>query len=130
MITVQSIAQRTVLIQSFGYKHTGAAPEKYAEIDCRSLPNPHNVLDLRPLDGRSPAVQNFLAKFPFQLKAIMSTAILAVQNGRNVAFGCHGGRHRSVACAEILAHALQDQGIKVKLRHTSLEAVVPSPAPV
>jgi len=41
----------------------------------------------------------------------------------NVAFGCTGGRHRSVYCAERLAEHLRSHGVTAELRHREIGGV-------
>ena len=89
--------------------------------DCRSLRNPHSQRDLRDLDGRDVRVQAFVLGDPDapELLRKASTAAHADPNG-TIAFFCHGGFHRSVAMAEILATTLRVDGVSVQVEHLAI----------
>ena len=100
-------------------------------IDVRFLRNPHWDAALRPLDGRDPQVAAHVAEDPRfapfldRLQALLDLLLPAyVAEGKThfaLAFGCTGGKHRSVALAENLAHSLADKGWQVSIRHRELE---------
>jgi UPF0042 nucleotide-binding protein len=89
---------------------------------------------LRPLDGRSPEVSAYVeadARFePFFSRTLELVDLLLpayLDEGKThfaVAFGCTGGRHRSVALTEKLAAALAAKGWQVSIRHRELERQV------
>lgn len=110
-------------IRSFSYRDSGWPTEPgWALIDCRSLPNPHNDQILRKLDGRDLKVRKFLvANASPRLFDLMATATHAMDVGLNVAFGCFGGRHRSVCLAEMLAEEASRRGLDYTVEHTALE---------
>ena len=127
----------TVRIQSFSYKDGLPADEKghgggYV-FDCRALPNPGRFEQYAKLTGRDGAVIAFLEreaavpKFIGHVFALIDQTVEDYQQ-RNftdllVAFGCTGGQHRSVYCAERLAMHLRDAfQVNVEVRHLALES--------
>jgi len=115
-----------VTVMSFGYKH-GVPPDADLVFDCRFLPNPHWEEELRPMTGLDAPVQDYVASFDltgefldrlYPLLGLLLPAYL--EEGKSVvtiAFGCTGGRHRSVSIAERAAVWLRDQGVEPRLRH-------------
>ena len=120
--------QTTVL--SFGFKH-GLPLDTDLVIDCRFLPNPHWVEALRPQTGLDEPVRDYVlaqpltAEFLGQINGLLTTLLPAsVAEGKSyltVAFGCTGGRHRSVAIAEAVAGALRDEGFHLRVTHRDLD---------
>lgn len=109
---------------AFGYKK-GIPDGASWVVDARLLDNPYWVEDLRPLDGRDPRVRDFVVNQPAAkelLENLERTLRAAVphyrERGRSqliVAFGCTGGRHRSVAMAREMAARLgQMDGVDVE----------------
>jgi UPF0042 nucleotide-binding protein len=100
-------------------------------MDVRFLRNPHWDPVLRPLDGRDPAVAAHVAADPRfrpfldRLEGLVDMLLPAYEaEGKShftLAFGCTGGKHRSVALAENLAETLADKGWQVSIRHRELE---------
>ncbi len=101
---------------AFGYKR--GIPEGAAwVVDVRLLDNPYWVDELRPLDGRDPRVREFVLAQPAatelldNLERTLKAALPHYrERGRSqliVAFGCTGGRHRSVAMAKEMAARLE-----------------------
>ena len=100
---------------SFGYKN-GIPDSASWVVDARLLDNPYWVDELRPLDGRDARVRDFVVNQPAAqelLDNLERTLVAAIPHyrahGRShlvVAFGCTGGRHRSVAMAKELADRL------------------------
>lgn len=117
-------------VQSFSYKR-GLPTGADLVFDCRFLRNPYWRDDLRAQDGRDPAVAAYIAddpRFPAfadQVTQLIETLLPAYRDeGKshlNVAFGCTGGQHRSVAMAENLAAHLARAGWQVSKRHRELE---------
>jgi RNase adapter protein RapZ len=115
-----------VTIMSFGYKH-GVPADADLVLDCRFLPNPHWVEELRPLTGLDPEIQDYVASFDMtgdfleRLAGLLDLLLPAyLSEGKavlTVSFGCTGGRHRSVAIAERVAERLRGQGIEPTVRH-------------
>lgn len=109
----------TLTILSFGYAR-GIPRDADLVFDMRFLSNPHWDPVLRPLTGCDAAVQAHVAADPLYAPALermlgLLTLLLPgyAREGRaylTVAFGCTGGRHRSVAVAEAMAAALARAG--------------------
>jgi RNase adaptor protein for sRNA GlmZ degradation len=101
---------------AFGYKN-GIPDGASWVVDVRLLENPYWVEELRPLDGRDPRVRDFVLEQPAarelldNLEKTLRGAIPHYrERGRShltVAFGCTGGRHRSVAMAKEMAARLE-----------------------
>lgn len=109
----------TLTLMSFGYAR-GVPRDADLVFDMRFLRNPHWVAELRPLTGVEQPVQDYVQADPaFQpaFGAIMGLLTLLLpgyaREGRaylTVAFGCTGGRHRSVATAERAGAQLSESG--------------------
>ncbi|WP_448581568.1 RNase adapter RapZ [Thermaurantiacus sp.] len=108
-------AMLTVTICSFGYSR-GLPRDADLVFDVRFLSNPHWDPDLRSMDGREPAVQSHVEADPAFAPAfarILDLLLLLLPGYRRegrayltIAFGCTGGRHRSVAFVERVGRAL------------------------
>jgi len=119
-----------VSVQSFSYRR-GLPRGADMVFDCRFLRNPHWEPGLRARDGRDAEVAAFIAADPrfapfFERVADLAETLLPawVDEGKShlaIAFGCTGGRHRSVALAERLAARLGAAGWQVSLRHREQE---------
>jgi UPF0042 nucleotide-binding protein len=119
-----------VTVMSFGYKH-GVPPDADLVFDCRFLPNPHWDEELRPLDGLDEAVQEHVTGNPLaagfidRVQDLLDYLIPAYENeGKSVltvAFGCTGGRHRSVTMAEKAAEWLRGRGSDPRVRHRDID---------
>ncbi len=138
-ISSPSFAQNqslTVNINSFSFKN--APPPDYSGngggfvFDCRALPNPGRWEHYRHLTGRDTAVIQFLErepaieKFMQNVFKLIDQSVLEYQRRgfRNlqVNFGCTGGQHRSVYCADRLARYLEERySLNIELIHTQLE---------
>lgn len=115
-----------VTVMSFGYKH-GVPPDADLVFDCRFLPNPHWVEELRPHTGLEEIIQDYVLDFDVsqefiaKLESLLDMLIPAYQNeGKSVltvAFGCTGGRHRSVTMAELFAKWFDKHGLTARVRH-------------
>lgn len=118
-------------IVSFGYKH-GLPLDVDVVLDCRFLPNPHWVDELRPLTGLDEPVRQHVlgqpvaAAFLDRLDALLDVLVPAQEEqGRSylsIALGCTGGRHRSVAMAEAVAERLRARGHAPVVTHRDLPA--------
>ena len=122
----------TLGITSFSYKH-GYPHDDSGHgggfvFDCRSLPNPGREAAFAPLTGLDAPVADWLrghdevARFVTQTLLLLEPVLAAYQKRNftrlSVAFGCTGGRHRSVYCAEELARQLRARGgVAVEVSH-------------
>ena len=102
-------------VLSFGYKY-GIPVDADLVLDCRFIPNPHWVPELKPKTGQSPEVSSYVLSQEGVTDTIENYAALLrkmsagyFQEGKKyitLAVGCTGGKHRSVAVAEELAKRL------------------------
>ena len=121
----------TVRVSSFSYKNGMPKDERghgggYV-FDCRCLPNPGRRAEFVKSTGLDADVAAFLSKeesvdrWTRSAFALIDQAVedYGRRNFTNLfaAFGCTGGQHRSVYCAERLAKHLRDQGVGVEVSH-------------
>ena len=119
----------TITVLSFSYR-MGLPREADLVFDMRFLRNPHYDPALRPLTGQDKPVQDHVKSDPAYLPFVeMLAGMLELLVPRyqaegksylTVAFGCTGGRHRSVTLAEQMAQRLQFLAGRVVLRHREL----------
>jgi len=117
-------------IVSFGYKH-GLPLDVDLVFDCRFLPNPHWVEDLRPQRGTDAAVREYVMAQPEthafldELRNLFALLLPAyVREGKSylsIGVGCTGGRHRSVVLAAELATVLEGLGFPARVEHRDIE---------
>jgi UPF0042 nucleotide-binding protein len=123
-------AKLVLTFQSFGYKH-GVPVDADLVFDCRFLPNPHFVADLRAKTGKDKAVAAYMRRHRETRKLVdRLTSFLKylvpryVEEGKaylTVAIGCTGGRHRSVYLAELLKQELGGlKNVTARVRHRDL----------
>jgi UPF0042 nucleotide-binding protein len=115
---------------SFGYKH-GIPYDADLVFDARFLPNPHFVDGLRTLDGRDPAVREYIFRhdesrqFLTRLQELLTFLLpFYRREGKaylTIAVGCTGGRHRSVALVEALRQFLESQSLPPTVVHRDLD---------
>jgi hypothetical protein len=129
--TLRSREKMLITCLAFGYKR--GIPDGAAwVVDVRLLENPYWVEELRPLDGRDPRVRDFVVGQPAarelldNLERTLAGAIPHYRDrGRSqliVAFGCTGGRHRSVAMASEMASRLgRAEDVEVEFKARDLE---------
>ena len=120
----------TVNVSSFGFAR-GMPPLADLVFDMRFLDNPHWIEELRPLTGRDEPVAAHIESDPAFADAFdrISGLILSLLPGYeaqgkayvNIAFGCTGGKHRSVYSAEKLSRTLTDAGYSPHLLHRNLD---------
>ena len=119
-----------VNILSFGYKH-GLPLGADIVIDVRFIPNPYYIPELKKLNGRDKPVSDYVLKqkasreFISKMKDMIVDLIpFYVNEGKyhlNIAFGCTGGQHRSVAIAEEMARIFKEAGKNVILNHRDVD---------
>jgi len=119
-----------VSVVSFGFRY-GIPADADLVFDVRFLPNPHFVPRLRPFSGKDPRVARYIRSFPQtgeflrRIESLLGYLIPHyIREGKSyltVALGCTGGRHRSVALAEVIRRALKRKGYSAKVVHRDLE---------
>ncbi len=122
-------AGMNVAINSFGFSR-GIPHNADLVFDMRFLRNPHWDPELRPLTGLDSPVAAFVAQDPAYEAALAKIRDLLLfllplydSQGKayvNVAFGCTGGRHRSVHVAEMFGKWLRDAGFSPTVTHRNL----------
>ena len=121
----------SLLFESFAYRR-GVPPDADFVFDVRPLPNPHWDARLRPLSGRDADVRAYLdgnadvEQYATQVEDFLATWLPRLRSETRsyvtVAFGCTGGRHRSVYLAERLANYFRDDGWEeVATHHRELD---------
>lgn len=123
--------QTTLTVQSFGFSR-GVPHGVDLMFDVRFLRNPHWEPALRPLTGKDPAVAAYVAADPVYEEAIgrieeLLLLLLPRYNAEgkpyvSIAFGCTGGKHRSVHVAERVARRLRSAGFSPTVVHRDLKA--------
>ena len=118
-----------VTLQSFGFKH-GVPADVDTVFDCRFLPNPYWIDELRDLTGLDPAVQDYVrsmgltGEFLRRIEDLFDLLLPAyVAEGKSlltIGFGCTGGHHRSVTIVVMVAEWLRSKGIEPRVRHRDI----------
>ncbi len=116
-------------VVSFGFKH-GLPMDADLVFDCRFLPNPHWVPELRTLTGLDPPVREYVLSQPdtkellARLQSLLELVLPAyAREGKSylsVAVGCTGGHHRSVVLAEEIAKYMRQLGFSPTIHHRDL----------
>jgi RNase adapter protein RapZ len=119
-----------ISVVSFGYKY-GVPVDADLIFDVRFLPNPHFVPALRKFSGRDAKVRRFIRSFPqtgeFLRRMESLLAYLMphyIEEGKSyltIAFGCTGGKHRSVMLAEEIKKALEKRKYATKVFHRDID---------
>lgn len=119
-----------VNVLSFGYKY-GIPVDSDLVLDCRFIPNPHWIPELRPLNGLdkpvsdrvlgSEGVEDFVHSYVDVVRKMIPGYFREGKKYVTIAIGCTGGKHRSVAIAEEIArqltHSSQDLEITAHATH-------------
>jgi len=118
-----------VTVMSFGYKY-GLPVDADLVVDCRFLPNPHWVPELRPKTGQDPDVRDyvlgqqdapeFLDRYEGLVRLLAAGYLREGKRYVLLAVGCTGGKHRSVAMSEQLATRLAEGELAVQVQHRDL----------
>jgi len=118
-----------VAVSSFAYRN-GVLPNADLVFDVRFLPNPHYDSELRALTGLDDPVRAFVESSPSTVEFLEHMERLLSfllprygEEGKTyltLAFGCTGGRHRSVAVAGMVAEHLRERGYPTTLTHADL----------
>ena len=117
-------------ISSFGFKY-GIPSESDVMFDVRFLPNPYWVPSLKKLTGNNKKVVSYIFRNGMADQFVDSVHILLramvpgyINEGKyhlNIAFGCTGGHHRSVAIANAVAEKFKADGMRVRVNHRDLD---------
>ncbi len=118
-----------VKVMSFGFKY-GAPNEADLLFDVRCLPNPFYIPELKHFTGEDSEVSDYVMSFEqsqellSRLENLIDFLIpLYIQEGKSqlvIAFGCTGGKHRSVTFAEKIYGYLTDKNIRVRKSHRDI----------
>jgi len=119
-----------VSLVSFGYKF-GVPTDADLMFDVRFLPNPHFVPKLRRYTGKDLKVKRYIQSFPQtgeflrRMQSLLTYLIPHyIEEGKSyltIAFGCTGGKHRSVMMAEWMKHALAKKGLATRALHRDID---------
>jgi len=119
-----------ISVVSFGYKY-GVPIDADLIFDVRFLPNPNFVPGLKRFTGRDAKVRRFIRSFPQTgeflrrmeslLAYLMPHYIAEGKSYLTIAFGCTGGKHRSVMLAEEIKKALEKRKYATKVIHRDIE---------
>ncbi|WP_422055317.1 RNase adapter RapZ [Sphingomonas sp.] len=124
------LGETVVSVMSFGFAR-GVPTGADLVLDMRFLRNPHWVESLRPGTGKDPDVAAYVAGDPAyadgvgRIEELLLLLLPRYQaEGKSyvtIAFGCTGGRHRSVHVAERVAARLRDAGFSPTVTHRDLQ---------
>ena len=125
-------SDRNLLISCVSFSYREGVPEDAnLAFDVRFLPNPHFIPKFRPLTGRHPEVAKYIRSFPQTREFIQRISELLIylvphyiREGKSyltIAFGCTGGKHRSVMIAEEVKKRLSKAGYNIKVVHRDVE---------
>jgi UPF0042 nucleotide-binding protein len=115
---------------SFGFRH-GVPTDADLIFDVRFLPNPNYIPEFKEMTGRNARVARFVRSYPQTQEFIERVSSLLlflmphyIHEGKSyltIAFGCTGGRHRSVMMAEEFGKRLQKSGYSAKITHRDIQ---------
>ena len=126
LVSGRAVGTMALQLRSFGFKNGVPADADFV-FDMRALPNPYWEMELRDLSGRDGPVREYLEASPLVGEMVADiTRFLDAWVPRfeavnrsylTVAFGCTGGRHRSVYMVETVARHFAAQGRKAVVSH-------------
>ena len=135
LMTPESRPRMHVEFISFGYKH-GVPRDADLLFDVRFIQNPHYVAELNPLTGLDQRVADYVAaapgmeEFRTRLESLLDFLLPAyAQEGKSsvvIGIGCTGGRHRSVAIAEMLAKRYS-RALETRVSHRHIDRSTGAP---
>ena len=118
-----------VKVMSFGFKY-GSSAEADLVFDVRCLPNPFYIPELKHLTGRDEEVRDYVMGFEQSKELLRKLEDLIgflvpmyIREGKSqlvIAFGCTGGKHRSVTFTELTAAYLESLGYDVVKTHRDI----------
>ncbi|MBU4485508.1 MAG: hypothetical protein KKD38_01140 [Candidatus Delongbacteria bacterium] len=130
-----TIKSLKISVYSFGFQISGIPENEYEDgggfvFDCRFLPNPHHNLSLRKFTGLDHEISEFFGDFR-SVKCFIEDCVRMVEKAAKsyidinfvnlqVSFGCTGGRHRSVYCAEEFKKIMESKGYYISVEHTEI----------
>lgn len=119
-----------VKVMSFGFKY-GMCREADIVLDVRCLPNPYYIPELKKHTGLESCVRNYVMSFEQskelekKLRDLIDFLLpLYRHEGKTslvIAFGCTGGKHRSVTFAENMHTYLEEKGVRTRVTHRDIE---------
>lgn len=125
----EEVPELRATVMSFGFKY-GLPVDADMVIDCRFIPNPHWVPELRPFTGLNEEVSDYVFSQPGSKQFLDGYAELLriVSEGYRregkryvtIAVGCTGGKHRSVAMSEKLGRRLVAEGVETVIVHRDM----------
>lgn len=128
--TPDGLGRTVITVTSFGFAR-GLPRDADLVFDMRFLRNPHWVESLRPGTGQDADVSAYVAEDPAYgeaMERIEGLLLLLLPRYQaegkayvTIAFGCTGGRHRSVHVAERMARRLREEGFSPTVRHRDLQ---------
>ena len=111
-------------VLSFGYKY-GIPVDADLVLDCRFIPNPHWIPELRPLTGldapvservlNSEGVADFVQSYVSVVQRMIPGYLREGKKYVTIAIGCTGGKHRSVAVAQEIARQLTSSSADLEI---------------
>ncbi len=129
LLELKKEGEMQISVVSFGFKN-GIMKEADIVMDVRFLPNPYYVRGLKTKTGLDKAVQEYIlsfqeaqefaGRFAELVKYLIPKYIKEGKSYLTIAFGCTGGKHRSVFMAHELAETLRAQGLSASEFHRDI----------